>query len=360
MGHGVKSSEARAKNFVPPLPEMPKRVLINLTTICNLKCPFCFLHGSEDERARVKHGSMTEDQARQIIDEIAPSRPIVQPNLWSEPLLAKHLAEHIAYMKERGIAVCMNTNGLTLTEKMAQSFVDMKMDTVFFSVDAMTRPTYQKIRGVDQLEKLNNKVELLLKVRGAATYPRIGVTLTQTCDNEAEVADFVAYWTKRVDVVRIGLVTEKGLGFHIEVDEPRIPCPLLYDSMSIQVNGDVSICCQDSLGEYTVGNVFTDGGVKAVWHGEKFNRLRKLHEEGRFDEEPLCAKCNIWAGQVFTEETKDGILIRRSSQYTYYNRVDRMGSWTREETELAQSPASEGAATSAMSPGGVAVQLGSK
>ena len=97
--------------------------------------------------------------------------------------------------------------------------------------------------------------------------------------------------------------------------------------MPIHFNGDVSICCFDSFGEQVMGNVFKDGGVKAVWKGKKLQEVRHYHETGQWDEVPFCKDCNAWSGYIYEDEVKDGILIRRSPQFIYYNRMDRLESW---------------------------------
>jgi pyruvate-formate lyase-activating enzyme len=322
-------TETNIINNHPILSEMPRRVLINFSTACNLRCPHCFLHGSEKERKRIKHGVMKPSEVEKIVDEIAPWRSLVQPNLWSEPLLAKHLKEYVTLMKDRVLPVNMNTNGLLLTEELARFFCDVKLDTILFSIDAMTPETQKKVRGIEAIDRIVGNVDMMLAIRGNALYPRIGTSFTVTNDNEHELEAFVDYWIQKVDLVRVGLVLEKETGFYVKPGVERLPCPMLYDTMPIQVNGDVSICCLDSLGDFIVGNVFLDGGVKAVWHGDMFNEVRKWHEEGDFAKVQLCARCNLWAGQDFREEEKDGILIRRSLQYVYHNRLDRMGSWIR-------------------------------
>ena len=35
-----------------------------------------------------------------------------------------------------------------------------------------------------------------------------------------------------------------------------------------------------------------------------------------------------WAQYEYSEEIKDGLLIRRSPEYVYYNLINRLSSWT--------------------------------
>ncbi|MFQ5955049.1 MAG: radical SAM/SPASM domain-containing protein [Kiloniellales bacterium] len=310
-----------------PVPEVPERLLLDLHGACNLRCPMCLLHGSDDRDAvKAKIGTMTVDQAREIMDEVMHASPLMQPSMWGEPLLARELRAHVSDMKKRGITVAMNTNGLTLTEALARFFVEVKLDSIFFSLDSTTPETLKKVRGVDKLDKIKRNLMMMLRVRGDATYPRIGVSFTVQEENQHELDEFVDYWTRIVDVVRVGAVYEDGRLTGIKVPDKRVPCHALYQTMPIHSNGDVSICCFDSFGTEVMGNVFAEG-VEAVWHGERFGRVRHFHETGQWDKVPFCKNCNAWAGYQYQEEVRDGLLIRRSAQFIYYNRLDRLGNW---------------------------------
>src|ERR1035438_3144643 len=85
---------------------------------------------------------------------------------------------------------------------------------------------------------------------------------------------------------------------------------------------------RSTLFPYTT--LFRSDGVKGVWHGPKLTAMRRLHEQGQWDKIPLCKNCDRWASYQFTEEVRDGLLIRRSPEYTYYNRIDRLQNWHKE------------------------------
>lgn len=312
-----------------PVPEFPERLLMDLCGRCNLRCPMCLRHGTDDEDARVAAiGNMSLKEAESILDEVMDAQPLVQPTMYGEPLLAPDFKKHIRNMKDRGIGVAINTNGLTMNEDIAQFLVDIKLDALFFSLDSVTPETFEKIRGVDQLDKLKRNLEMTLKVRSDATLPRIGATFTVQDDNRHESEAFVEEWIDKVDVVRLGNVYEDGKIAGLEVREERVPCRALYVTMPVASNGDSVICCHDAFSENVMGNVFKDGGVKAVWHGEKFTEARHYHETGQWDKIPFCKNCNAWTGHQYEDEVRDGILIRRSQQFEYYNRIDRLENWT--------------------------------
>lgn len=315
-------------NHIPlPVPHRPKRVLLDLATVCNLRCPMCTVWGSDDTAAvdSVK-GAMSVDAARRLLDEMTGHDVMIQPNMWGEPLLAPEIRQRFIDMKQRGLTVAMNTNGLTLTDELAAFFVAIKLDSVFVSIDAVTKATLKKIRGINNLEKVESAVHRLLKARGDAEFPRIGVSFTQQANNVHERDAFVERWSGIVDCVRIGLLFENGTFGDLEAPAERKPCPALYRTLPVHNDGTVTICCLDGFKQTAVGNVFKDG-VDAVWHGEAFNLVRYYHETAQWDKVPFCKSCNGWAQYEFEDEVRDGLLIRRSPEYTYYNRISRLKNW---------------------------------
>jgi MoaA/NifB/PqqE/SkfB family radical SAM enzyme len=314
-----------------PVPELPPRVLLDIHGgYCNLKCPKCFVHGSDDdERIKAVRGRMSLDDARKILDEVMHVKPLFQPNLWTEPLMAKHFREHLRQMKARGIPVVLNTNGLLLTEDMARFFVEIRLEALFVSIDATTKDSLVKARGTDKLEEIEAAVHRMLRVRGDASLPRIGVSFTAEECNRHEVDEFIARWIPHVDVVRVGEVYQEHLGtLSGRPLGQRVPCASLYQTLPIHFNGNAVICCLDGWGATNMGNVLHDG-VKAVWHGKAFQQARYYHETGQYDRVPFCKDCDVWASYTYDEETREGLLIRRSPLMTYYNRLDRRANWSR-------------------------------
>jgi MoaA/NifB/PqqE/SkfB family radical SAM enzyme len=312
-----------------PVSEYPERLLVDFATRCNLRCPMCPVWGSDDERAidEVK-GIMDLEAARRLLDEVMTAGPMVAPSVYGEPLLIPNLKELFTDIKRRGMPIAMNTNGLTLTDDLARFFVDVQVDSVMFSLDSVTKETLLKVRGVDKLEKIESNVFRLMKIRGDAEYPRVGVSFTIQEENQHELETFIDRWVGVVDVVRTCPVFDTKEGTFTQIDAPteRRPCPAIYKTMPVHNDGTVRLCCLDGFRATSMGNVF-EHGVKAVWLGEEFAKARYFHETGQWDKVPFCKPCNGWVQYDYGEEVRDGILIRRSPQFTYYNRIDRLKNW---------------------------------
>jgi len=305
------------------VPDLPPRVLLDLAQKCNLRCPMCVVWGRGD--APDGGDVMDVGAALKVIGQL--DRALLQPNLWSEPLLVPDFLWWVTMMKNSGHSVAFNTNGLALDGDTALLLVSQKVDSVMFSIDAVTSETLKKIRGIRALPRIEAAVLRLLAVRGEAQYPRIGVSFAKQKENEHEVDEFVRRWVGVVDVVRVGLLFADGTYPDMVVPEMRTPCPAIYSTMAIHVDGQVSVCCLDGLKQTNMGNVFKDG-VKGVWSGPEFRRVRQAHESGDYDAVPFCKNCNGWAQNAFEDQVEGNLLIRRSPEFTYYNRVDRLKNWT--------------------------------
>ncbi|MCK5579912.1 MAG: radical SAM protein, partial [Candidatus Omnitrophica bacterium] len=261
-------------------------------------------------------------------DELKGTNAVMASGGYAEAFIQKDFCDYLAAMKERGLRVNINTNGLLMKDEHIQRFVELEIDGIFVSMDAITPETFKKVRGSEELEKIKELVHKLLDARGDKLIPRIGVSFVVEEENEHEREDFVDYWLQHVDTVRVAERFSNDIHSDLKADsENRRPCPMLYDTMSIHYNGDVPVCCWEGSGKTYLGNVFEDG-IKGVWHGEKYQEVRHYHETGQFDKVPFCKGCNDWARYETPEEIMSGnIFIRKSPLLVYYNRIDRLSTW---------------------------------
>lgn len=308
------------------VPDLPPRIILDLATRCNLRCHMCPVWGATEVETDKVAGVMSLENARKVLDEVMAAKPLVHPALYGEPTLAPAFEDVVLEAKKRGMTVAINTNGLTMNEEMA-AFAIENLDSISVSIDAVTPKTLQKIRGITKLDKIEAAVDRLLTARGDRIRPRIGVSFTTQEDNRHELDVFVAKWTRIVDVVRIGNLFKDGYFQGFEAPKERTPCGALYLTMPIHNDGTVTVCCLDSWRTTNMGNVF-ETSVEDVWHGARFQEVRRLHEEGRWDEVPVCKTCNGWVQFLYEEGVRDGLLVRKSPEFTYYNRIDRLDNWT--------------------------------
>ena len=303
----------------------PKKILLGLQEgTCNLKCAKCYTHGENIVSSNNRHsGIMKADDLKKILDEVEIFQPRIAPQTWDEPLINPYIFDYLKEIKKRNLAITMDTNGLLLNEFKMQSMVELKVDSVFISLDAFRPETYKKVRGVDKLHFLVEKVQQFIKIRGAEKFPRIGVSFVIEPENNTEKDLFIDYWKNIVDVVRVNqqfLIDRKLTN---SPQSKRTACWSLDDSLMVHFNGEAALCCVDTHYENSIGNVITDGVIN-VWNGTFFSNARISHDQGDFKNLKICQTCDLWSNAEPKNHIDKDILVSETNTHTYYNRVSKL------------------------------------
>lgn len=69
-----------------------------------------------------------------------------------------------------------------------------------------------------------------------------------------------------------------------------ISCILPWKQLVIRPTGEISLCCQDALGKYTLGDL-NHQSIKEIWHSESYKKIRQSIREGRKNID-LCKYCD--------------------------------------------------------------------
>ncbi|ETR66498.1 MAG: Molybdopterin cofactor synthesis protein A [Candidatus Magnetoglobus multicellularis str. Araruama] len=181
-------------NTYSQVQKFPKRILLGINDgQCNMKCPFCYVHGNGSMDIKQLRGDMPYDLACKIFDEVQGTGLFISPVLWSEPLLIQNLENYVSYMSGKGLNVFINSNGILLTEEKVTALFSAKVHTIFISIDAITNETLKAIRGVKKLQDIHDSVFRLLKMRGDNKTPRIGVSFNESEVNMHEKDKFIPF-----------------------------------------------------------------------------------------------------------------------------------------------------------------------
>lgn len=130
---------------------LPIHLLIETTTRCNLRCQQC---------ARLVEKYALADLEFATFERLRPLFPHLQEVALyghGETFLHKQFFTMLEELKEHGIFVYVTTNGMLVTEKVAEQLVDLQLDRVSFSLDAATPELFNTIRrGADLATILAN------------------------------------------------------------------------------------------------------------------------------------------------------------------------------------------------------------
>jgi len=72
-----------------------------------------------------------------------------------------------------------------------------------------------------------------------------------------------------------------------------ISCLFPFYYITIRPDGKISLCCNDALGKFTLGDV-TEQSLKDIWYSEPYNEIRETIRTGR-DKLELCKYCDSYA-----------------------------------------------------------------
>ena len=142
--------------------------------------------------------------------------------------------------------------------------------------------------------------------------PEIQVSAVETATTRAEIPAFVAHWKGRVDRVRIYPEHSQGgvfgaLPSTVGDFGPRRPCKKPLTDLVVTCDGQAALCNQDWERKTPLGDLNRQT-IAEVWAGEALEQVRRLHREGREEEDPSCRGCAHWA-QYYVEGGILGKLI---------------------------------------------------
>lgn len=289
--------------------DFPIHLDVELNPSCNLACPMCVISAETNPKTS-KDYWMPFERYQALIDEgLQHGLKSVQLNNINEPLIRKDLHTFVAYARDRGVLdIMLSTNGMGLTETVAQRLIEAGLTKLSVSLDAMTREVYDKIRvGGDFDRVVNNCLRFLdTRARMGLELPLFKVTFVRSPLNDQELDDFVSYWNDKADLIAIQNLNNPFEGAQWEQArdyfdlQPKAVCttdkicPHPFQRMAIQADGQALLCCNLRGPELPLGNVF-EKGLHAVYNGEPARTYRRLHAEGRYSEIETCRKCVMYS-----------------------------------------------------------------
>lgn len=313
-------------------PPFPRKINFSLQEgACNQRCPKCFVHGTNNEGEKKHSGVMLQEQIVRLLSEARGHASMVTPSFFSEPMVAKSFKFFLREAKKNRLPVNICSNGVLLDEEMGRFLLDMDVALLSISIDASTRGTFHKVRGVDKFDQVVSNVLRFLKMRGAATRPRVTVSFGIEEANRGEKQGFLDFWLEHVDCVKIyGVYDRSKRLYDVNVSSRRLPCREVFDQMNVYFDGTALMCCLDGRAKTNLGNVF-EKGIGSVWNSEAYERLRGQHTANDYSDLAFCRDCTLWANfDITSEETAGGVQIRSSEGIEYHNRLDRLEGWTDE------------------------------
>ena len=249
-----------------------KRVYIEITNVCNLKCSFCPPHNRANR-------FMEFEEFKHILNQIKPYTQYIYLHVKGEPLLHPNVDEFIKYAYEEGFYINLTTNATLLHEHLA-------------------------------VTKYLRQINISLHATNSQEIVRIAKNIKEPIIN-------FRVWNKNINQEAISLLEKEfntiipdthnfTLGNNIFLSQEELfewPdlskeetinrgfCQALTSQIAILVDGTIVPCCLDNNGDVPLGSIFEES-LSEVIASNKFQKILKGFQEGEKIEK-LCQKCTF-------------------------------------------------------------------
>ena len=285
----------------PEAHSFPNRITLELSACCNLSCVMC-------PRKYVSNGNgfMKNDLFRHIVNQLkGKAIGAVVPFFRGEPLLHPDFLEMIRILKETVSAkIQLATNALLLDRYTSKYLLELGIDFISFSLDAIRKNTYESIRkgGDFTLAMENVHTFLREKANGSASATQVQVSITQTEKNYAEIPAFVEYWKGCVDRIRVypchsinGRFGKLNDADSNKKKTQRQLCKKPFTDFAIYYDGDIALCNHDwdRKKEHSLGSA-QEKTIEDIWKDQPYKTIRRMHRSRKWDTVIPCNDCDHW------------------------------------------------------------------
>jgi len=285
-----KKIKRNSKKIVPPF------IQIENTNLCNAKCIMCphiFM--------KRKKKTMNQKDFEKIVNNILEDYPSIKRITitgFGEPLLDKEIVNKIRFINKNytKIEIDIYTNASMLDEKLSKELLKTKLHKINFSINGTER-TYKKMMGLDYNKTVKNITYFLKRKKELnKKWPLVNISLMIVKENEKEIEEFQKYWLDKVDSVMIYLPSDwagkQKINYSINnpFKKKRWACAVLWRCITVDVNGNLIMCCRDYESKIKFGNLLKQK-AKEIFEGEKINKIRKKQLKEDFSM-PICNRCD--------------------------------------------------------------------
>lgn len=260
---------------------MYKRVYVEITNACNLRCSFC--HGHSRSRR-----FMTEGEFTRILAELAGKTEYLYYHLMGEPLLHPEFPHFLALAKGKGFRSNITTNG-TLLPQRGEEILQAGVHKVNISLHSLEDGDPEAY--VQSCADFARRAKAYGTIVSFRLWTGMNKEILENLQNVLP-----GDWQENTRGYRIqdGIFLEFGEKFDwpdrdARAGDGRIACYGMRDHFGILCDGTVVPCCLDSEGDIALGNVFTQT-LSEILTSKRATAICKGFQN-RNAVEDLCRRC---------------------------------------------------------------------
>ncbi len=316
----IFSAEKTKLENVVPL-ETPFSAHIDICSVCNFKCSFCFQADIAGMKAvGLKRGLMEIELFKKIVDDLTQFKDKlkkVKIGNHGEPTLHPLLPQMIGYVSSQNVAEIVEifTNGSKLNPKLNKEMIDAGLQRINISIEGLTSERYQQVAGVKMdMEKLVKNIKHLYENRkNCKIYIKIA-DKTSSLDkeddsiftlNEQEREYFYSTFGNICDEIYIESIVPQWAETQEEKQNPiqatgmydqeikryKEICPFTFMYLHFNWDGTTSPCTLDWPKKVLIGNATKETALE-IWKGNKLKDLQIAQLEGKRHKINFCNDCS--------------------------------------------------------------------
>ena len=285
-----------SKNSLPRSSTLPpeKRLTvgIELTNVCNFRCPICpqaykaageMPAGAPYDR---KNGMISREVFLRAVDESQRVARRVELGFFGEQTLHAEYVPFLHELRERTFDLEVNTNLSFLTREMMQAWIDVGLDRARLSVDAITPAVFNRARPglVRDFEGRNVPEHRRMKVINEKiaywlSFPEHRPTrlvFVESSYNRGELIPFLEHWLPKLGP-EDRVLAKRVLSYGGKIADALVSphrCNVWEERyVVVDWGGVVSPCNLDTNMDLALGNVM-EASLEALYYGERAQALR--------------------------------------------------------------------------------------
>lgn len=274
---------------------MLKRIYIEITNVCNLRCDFC-----PGTRRKVRFLSVEE--FRRIVQKLRGQTKYLYFHVMGEPLLHPSLGEFLSIAGAEGFRVCLTTNGALLGEKTDLLLAAPTLHKLSVSLHSAEGNGLEKLGGY-----LSAVWDSTLALSQAGTI--CALRLWNIGGAEARNGEIFDFLREKLGTHPLDLPQPRAGSWRLgerlyleraeKFDWPDLAaeetgtrfCLGLRDQAAVLCDGTVVPCCLDHEGDISLGNLL-EQDLEEILASPRARAVYDGFSQGKPSEE-LCRRCGF-------------------------------------------------------------------
>lgn len=187
-----------------------KKVVLELTTSCNLKCKHCFYQNSNEF---ISNCFIKKDEAFRLIDSFKKNNINKLVLTGGEPTIHPDFIEIARYAKDKIAKVTLCTNGVIGGEQLKKDIINLDFNTYTISIDSYIEKNHDEFRGRDGA--LKDTLSFTKRLQENKKNLSIHIALHQ--NNVEQIEETINFCKQYKCEIVVGSIYYEKLGFNDKI-----------------------------------------------------------------------------------------------------------------------------------------------